>query len=99
MGPSLVSLNVTEGDIDYFVIDVPQQVSLTARINPSNEDAIVNPSIKLVRSNRRIAASGSNWISKTIDAGKYWIKIEGDPPAGQEAGRYSLSYTASPASK
>ena len=86
---------LTEGDKDYFVIDVPQKVLLQARI-ASSENAIVNPSIKLVRSNRRIAASDSYEISRTIDAGKYWIKIEGDPPAGQEESRYSFYYTAFP---
>ena len=95
-GPS--NLYLTEGDRDYFVIDVPQKVRLIAGFS-FEENGIVNPSIKLVRSNRRIAASGSDWISKTIDAGKYWIKIEGDPPAGQDAGRYSFSYHAYPASE
>ena len=98
LGPSRWSLNVTEGDTDYFIIDVPQKVRLIAGFS-FEENGIVNPSIKLVRSNRRIAASGSDWISKTIDAGKYWIKIEGDPPAGQDAGRYSFSYHAYPASE
>ena len=97
-GPSHLSLNLTEGDKDYFIIDVPQKVLLSAGIL-FNENGIVNPSIKLVRSNRRIAASGSSSISRTIDAGKYWIKIEGDPPAGQEKGGYSFYYTASPASE
>ena len=98
-GPSHSSLNVTEGDKDYFVIDVPQRVLLRASISLPNENAIVNPSIKLVRSNRRIAASGSTVILRTIDAGKYWIKIEGDPPAGQEEGRYLFSYYAYPDSE
>ena len=31
-GPSILGLNVTEGDRDYFVIDVPQKVTLTAGI-------------------------------------------------------------------
>ena len=98
-GPSRLNLNLTEGDTDYFVIDVPQKVTLYAGFTTLDENGIVNPSIKLVRSNRRIAASGSNQISRTIDAGKYWIKIEGDPPAGQEEGRYRLSYYAHPASE
>lgn len=99
VGPSRVNLNVTEGDRDYFLIDVPQKVTLHAGIFGHDENAIVNPSIKLVRSNRRIAASGSSSISRTIDAGKYWIKIEGDPPAGQDAGKYELYYSAYPASE
>ena len=98
-GPSNWSLNLTEGDTDYFLIDVPQKVTLQAGISFYNDNEIVNPSIKLVRSNRRIAASGSDLISRTIDAGKYWIKIEGDPPAGQEEGGYRLRYTARPASE
>ena len=97
-GPSRWSLNLTEGDRDYFIIDVPQRVELHAGIF-FEENGIVNPSVKLVRSNRRIAASGSSSISRTIDAGKYWIKIEGDPPAGQEAGGYNLYYYAYPASE
>ena len=97
-GPSWY-LNLTEGDKDYFVIDVPQRVRLRAGIVLPDENGIVNPSVKLVRSNRRIAASGSTSISRTIDAGKYWLKIEGDPPAGQDAGGYSLYYTAHPASE
>ena len=97
-GPSHSSLNVTEGDKDYFVIDVPQRVLFSAGIF-FEENGIVNPSVKLVRSNRRIAASGSTSISRTIDAGKYWIKIEGDPPAGQDASGYSFYYTAFPASE
>ena len=94
------SFYITEGDVDYFIIDVPQRVDLRVGLTNSG-DLIVNPSIKLVRSNRRIAAASSNYdeISKTIDAGKYWIKIEGEPSAGQEETIYRIYYSALPASE
>ena len=82
---------VTQGDKDYFLIDVPQRMQLHVTINPWEEPYITNPTIKLVRSNRRIVATSSERISEEIDAGQYWIKVEGSPPQGEQEGSYVLS--------
>ena len=83
---------ITQGDKDYFIIDVPQKVDLFVRVSRLDNTEMKDSSIKLIRSNRRIAASGSSFISRTIDAGKYWIKIEGSPDEGERESPYFLVY-------